>query len=120
MKSMAFTSNEIKRLGRGGILEKDDLLVEFKRGLSGLIVDIDKHKKDVSQIDVLVVWDEESQTKEELLKSKGCILRERDNTKNPFYGVTHELLGLGRQNPLPIISLRSVVKALFGDAVKDL
>jgi len=105
---------------RGGKLAKDDLLVEFKRGLSGLLADIDKHKKDVSQIDILVVWDEESQTREDLLKTKGCILRDRDITKNPFYGVTHELLGLGRQNPLPIISLRSVVKTIFGEAVKEL
>lgn len=105
---------------RGGKLEKDDLLIEFKRDLFGLITDIDKHKKDVSQIDILVVWDEQVRLKEELLKTKGCILRERDITKNPFYGVTHELLGLGRQNPLPIISLRCITKALFGDAVKEL
>jgi hypothetical protein len=104
---------------RGGKLVKEDVLMEFKRGLSGLLADIDKHKKDVSHIDILTVWDEESASKEELLKTKGCILRERDITKNPYYGVTHELLGLGRQNPLPIISIRSVVKSIFGETLKD-
>ena len=105
---------------RGGKLEKEDLLIEFKKDLSGLINDIDKHKKDVGHIDILVVWDEESQREEDLLKSKGCILRQRDVTKNPYYGVTHELIGLGRQNPLPIISLRSITKTIFGHAVKEL
>jgi hypothetical protein len=105
---------------KGGKLKKDDLLIEFKSNLFGLVADIDRHKKDISHIDILVVWDEQSHLKEELLNTKGCILRERDITKNPFYGVTHELLGLGRQNPLPIVSLRSITKEAFRDAVKDL
>lgn len=98
----------------GGVLEKD-ILVEFKTNLGQIYRDVEKNKKDVSQIDILVCWDAETTSSEDLQKEKGDVLRARDVTENVFYGVTHQLMGLGRQqSALPIISLKHIIQEKYG------
>lgn len=95
----------------GGHLKKD-ILVEFKTTRNKLYSDLDKNKKDISHIDLLVCWDVELDSKIELQKNKGDILKIKDITTNVFYGVTHYLIGGSRQQPLPIIELKSVLKSI--------
>ncbi|MFQ2658967.1 ATP-binding protein [Aeromonas caviae] len=96
----------------GGVLKKA-ILVEFKTSRKKLYSDLDKNKKDISQIDLLVCWDVDLATKVELQKSKGDILQVKDITTNAFHGVTHYLIGGGRQQPLPIIEIKTVLKNTF-------
>lgn len=92
----------------GNVLSKD-VLIEFKLNLSGIYKDIETNKKDMGHIDILVCWDTDYVNKDVLLQQKGDVLREVDRTTNVFYGVTHQLIGAGRQQPLPIIELKSVL-----------
>ncbi|MFH7028769.1 MAG: ATP-binding protein [Heteroscytonema crispum UTEX LB 1556] len=96
----------------GGSLKKE-ILIEFKKQLSGIYKDINSNKKDISHVDILVVWDVEFKDKETLQKDKGDILTEKDITTNVFYGVTHQLFGGSRQQPLPIIELKKILELLF-------
>lgn len=95
----------------GGYLKKD-ILVEFKTNRHKLYSDLDKNKKDISHIDLLVCWDVEHDSKVELQKNKGDILKTKDITTNVFYGVTHYLIGGTRQQPLPIIELKTVLDSI--------
>lgn len=90
-----------------------DLLIEFKKDLNAIYRDIDRNRKDLSHIDVLVCWDCDFPNRDHLQRDRGDNLRERVLTENVFFGVTHELIGAGRQNPLPIIELKSVIEKLF-------
>ncbi|MBB1199020.1 ATP-binding protein [Enterobacteriaceae bacterium 89] len=92
---------------------KKDILVEFKINRNKLYSDLDKNKKDISHIDLLVCWDVDLNSRVDLQKSKGDILQDKDITTNVFYGVTHYLFGGGRQQPLPIIELKTVLKQSF-------
>jgi hypothetical protein len=96
----------------GGSLKKD-ILIEFKKELNGIYKDISSNKKDISHVDILVVWDVDFEDKETLQKEKGDILTEKDITTNVFYGVTHQLFGGSRQQPLPIIELKKILEILF-------
>ncbi|YAF98026.1 MAG: ATP-binding protein [Nodularia sp. CChRGM 3473] len=96
----------------GGSLKKD-ILIEFKKELNGIYKDIDLNKKDVSHIDILVVWDVGFTDKEKLQKDKGDVITEKDITTNVFYGVTHQLFGGKRQQPLPIIELKKILELNF-------
>lgn len=96
----------------GGSLKKE-ILIEFKKELSGIYKDINSNKKDISHVDILVVWDVDFKNKETLHKEKGDILTEKDITTNVFYGVTHQLFGVARQQPLPIIELKKILEMLF-------
>ena len=96
----------------GGSLKKE-ILIEFKKELSGIYKDINSNKKDISHVDILVVWDVDFENKETLQKEKGDILTEKDITTNVFYGVTHQLFGGARQQPLPIIELKKILEILF-------
>ena len=49
--------------------------------------------------------------KDELQRDKGDVLQEVDKTTNVFFGVTHQLIGAGRQQALPIIELKSVLNS---------
>ncbi|HEY9802228.1 MAG TPA: ATP-binding protein [Leptolyngbyaceae cyanobacterium] len=95
----------------GGSLKKE-ILIEFKKELVGIYKDIDSNKKDISHVDILVVWDVGFQNKDKLLKAKGDVLTEKDTTTNVFYGVTHQLLG-SRQQALPIIELKKILQLIF-------
>ena len=60
-----------------------------------------------------MVWNVDFEKKEDLQKDKGDILTEKDITTNVFYGVTHQLFGGSRQQPLPIIELKKILQILF-------
>ncbi|BBD62538.1 hypothetical protein NIES2109_53830 [Nostoc sp. HK-01] len=92
---------------------KKEILIEFKRELDSIYKDISSNKKDISHIDILVVWDVNFKDKEKLQRDKGDILTEKDITTNVFYGVTHQLFGGSRQQPLPIIELKKILELVF-------
>ncbi|MGJ5630840.1 hypothetical protein [Nostoc sp. CALU 1950] len=92
---------------------KKEILIEFRIELSGIYKDISSNKKDISHIDILVVWDVNFKDKEKLQREKGDILTEKDITTNVFYGVTHQLFGGSRQQPLPIIELKKILELVF-------
>lgn len=96
-----------------GLLSKE-ILIEFKQSLSDIYKDVDSNKKDLSHIDILVCWNVSFENRTKLQQEKGDILQEKDITVNVYYGVTHQLIGCGRQQPLPIIELKSVLKEVFG------
>lgn len=96
----------------GGSLKKE-ILVEFKKELNDIYKDINSNKKDINHIDILVVWDVKYEEKENLQKEKGDILAKKDITTNVFYGVTHQLFGGSRQQPLPIIELKKILEMRF-------
>ncbi|MEO1375357.1 MAG: hypothetical protein AAFW70_13755, partial [Cyanobacteria bacterium J06635_10] len=97
----------------GGLLSKE-ILVEFKKRLNDIYRDIDANKKDLSHIDILVCWDVEFDKRTEILSKKGDVLKEKDITTNVYYGVTHYLIGAGRQQPLPIIELKQILQLEIG------
>ncbi|MBC1225064.1 hypothetical protein GNF09_35450, partial [Nostoc sp. UCD120] len=88
-------------------------LIEFKQELSDIYKDINSNRKNLSHIDILVVWDVKFKDKENLQKDKGDILTQKDITANVFYGVTHQLLAGSRQQPLPIIELKTILELVF-------
>ncbi|MEH1971122.1 ATP-binding protein [Nostoc sp.] len=92
---------------------KKEILIEFKRELIGIYKDISSNKKDITHIDILVVWDVNFKDKENLQRDKGDILTEKDITTNVFYGVTHQLFGGSRQQPLPIIELKKILELVL-------
>ncbi|MEH1904594.1 MAG: hypothetical protein V7L04_25110 [Nostoc sp.] len=96
----------------GGSLKKE-ILIEFKQELSDIYKDINSNRKNISHIDILVVWDVKFKDKENLQKDKGDILTQKDITANVFYGVTHQLLAGSRQHPLPIIELKKILELVF-------
>lgn len=96
----------------GGSLKKE-ILGEFKKELNSIYKDINSNKKDINHIDILVVWDVKFEEKENIQKEKGDILTEKDITTNVFYGVTHQLFGGSRQQPLPIIELKKILEMHF-------
>lgn len=96
-----------------GTLKKDSILVEFKRELKGIYNDIHNNKKDVSHIDLLICWSTNYDERDKFSREYGDILQERDMTTNVFYGVTHQLIGAGRQQPLPIIELKTILEKVL-------
>ncbi|MFN9733431.1 MAG: hypothetical protein ACK544_05450, partial [Microcystis sp.] len=103
----------------GSSLRKD-ILIEFKRNLQDIYPDINNNKKDANHINILVCWDIDFENKNKLLKEKGDTLMERDVETNIFYGVTHRLIGAGRQQALPIIELKKVLEILLNYTDKNL
>ena len=93
----------------GGSLRKE-ILIEFKKDLTSIYKDINTNKKDISHIDVLVCWNVEFENKEKLQKEKGDVLAEKGVITNVFYGSTHQLIGAGRQQALPIIELKKFLE----------
>jgi hypothetical protein len=97
----------------GGVLKKD-LLIEFKTDFEALYRDIDKNRKDISQIDVLVCWSTGPQDAQYYQTMHGDLLQRKADATNVFYGVTHELVTGKRQQPLPIIELRALIRTVCG------
>ncbi|MCG9602723.1 hypothetical protein L1D16_18310, partial [Vibrio sp. Isolate31] len=92
---------------------KKDILVEFKKDLDGLFKDIDRNKKDISHVNILVCWDAKFVNAEKYLRERGDVLRIKDSSLNIYHGVTHELVVAGRSQPLPIIELKKVISGRF-------
>jgi hypothetical protein len=95
-----------------GLLSKE-ILIEFKKSLNDVYKDIDTNRKDLSHIDILVCWDVNFDNRAKLQGDRGDILQEKDITMNVYYGVTHQLIGGGRQQPLPIIELKKILQEEF-------
>lgn len=96
----------------GGLLSKE-ILIEFKIKMEHIYKDINSNKKDLRDIDILVCWDVEFDKRDDLQLKKGDVLQLKDITTNVYYGVTHYLTG-ARQQPLPIIELKDVLKKVIG------
>ncbi len=89
-----------------------EVVIEFKTNFEALYRDIDKNKKDISQIDLLVCWSTGPNDAEFYQTERGDLLHAKSDATNVFYGVTHELVTGGRQQPLPIVELSSVLSTL--------
>jgi hypothetical protein len=87
-----------------------DILIEFKSKLSDLFKDINNLKKNINQIDLLVCWNVQFDKANDFMDSEGIILNKIDKTENVYYGATHQIIGSGRSNFLPIIELKTVVE----------
>lgn len=95
-----------------GVLEAD-LLIEFKRDLDQIYKDVNNNIKDLSDINILVCWDVDISRKDIYDEVEGDILKERIIENNPYFGVTHHLITQKRQQPLPIIELKSLIEYYF-------
>jgi hypothetical protein len=94
-------------------IEKE-IVIEFKTYLKGIFKDIKEVKKRLEDIDLLVCWSVEYEKVNEFVETEGILLKEVDQSENYFYGVTHEVIGLGRNTKfLPIIELKSVLNKKF-------
>lgn len=91
-----------------------EILIEFKKDLKSIYKDIDTNKKNLEHISLLVCWDTEFQERNEIHQSRGDTLTTKDSLSNVFYGVTHQLIGANRQQPLPIIELKKVLELTIG------
>lgn len=90
------------------------IIIEFKTFLKNIFRDIKEVKKRLADIDLLVCWSVEYEKINEFVASEGIILKKVDQSINYMYGVTHEVLGLGRNaNYLPIIELKTVLNEKF-------
>lgn len=90
------------------------IVIEFKTKLSQIFGDVRAIKKDLKDIDIIVCWDAEYNKASEFVATHGVVLKEVDKTTNIFYGVTHEMVGLGQNNQYtPIIELKTVLNTLL-------
>ncbi len=95
-----------------------EILIEFKKDLKSIYTDIDKNKKNLEHINLLVCWDTNFQDRNKIYhQNRGDTLTEKDSIANVFYGVTHQLIGANRQQPLPIIELKKVLELTIGYSV---
>jgi len=90
-----------------------DVLIEFKIDLGSVYRDIEKNRKDISQMDILVCWSTGPQDSQYYQNTHGDLLQRKADTTNVFYGVTHELVTGKRQQALPIIELKHVLSTKF-------
>ncbi|MFJ7850736.1 ATP-binding protein [Peribacillus sp. NPDC097206] len=91
-----------------------EIVIEYKTYLRGIFRDLKEVKKRLQDIDILVCWSVEYEKVNEFVESEGIVLKEVDQSENYFYGVTHEVAGLGRNtNFLPIIELKTVINKKF-------
>lgn len=92
-----------------------EIVIEYKKNLSGIFRDLKEVKKRLQDIDILVCWSVEYERVNEFVESDGIVLKEVDQSENFYYGVTHEVAGLGRNtNFLPIIELKTILNKKFG------
>ncbi|MCU4923929.1 ATP-binding protein [Bacillus cereus] len=91
-----------------------EIVIEYKKNLSGIFRDLKEVKKRLQDIDILVCWSVEYEKVNEFVESDGIVLKEVDQSENFYYGVTHEVAGLGRNtNFLPVIELKTVLNRKF-------
>ena len=91
-----------------------NIVIEFKTELKKIFKDVKDVKKELSDIDILVCWDVEYERHNEFVKTEGIVLKPVDQSENYFYGITHEVIGMGRNTTfLPIIELKKVLKIKF-------
>ncbi|KOR35855.1 hypothetical protein AM228_16055 [Planktothricoides sp. SR001] len=96
-----------------GVVARSDVMVEFKKNLKDIYLDIKNNKKDLSHIDILVCWDANYDDRENIQKNHGDYIQLKDFLTNVYYGVTYYLIGAHRQQPLPIIELKSIVEQVL-------
>jgi len=82
------------------------LIGEFKIRLEDLLYDFDKNIKDITELDISIVWDFSREKIDEL---EG-IIREENPYGRKYYGVTHILTY--RNKDLPIICLKSLIEKI--------
>ncbi|MBR9747558.1 hypothetical protein CWB32_27425, partial [Bacillus cereus] len=91
-----------------------EIVIEYKKQLSGIFRDLKEVKKRLHDIDILVCWSVEYERINEFVESDGIVLKKVNQSENVYYGVTHEVAGLGRNtNFLPIIELKTVLNRKF-------
>ncbi|QHA36930.1 hypothetical protein D5E69_14650 [Rossellomorea marisflavi] len=91
-----------------------EIVIEYKTFLRGIFRDLKEVKKRLQDIDILVCWSVEYDKVNEFVETEGIVLKEVDQSENAYYGVTHEVAGLGRNtNFLPIIELKTVLNKKF-------
>ncbi|EJV56050.1 hypothetical protein IEO_05551 [Bacillus wiedmannii] len=92
-----------------------EIVIEYKNYLRGIFRDLKEVKKRLQDIDILVCWSVEYEKVNDFVESDGIVLKEVDQSENFYYGVTHEVAGLGRNtNFLPIIELKTILNKKFG------
>ena len=90
------------------------IIIEFKHKLRQIFSDVKNIKKNLQDIDIIVCWDVEFEKSSEFVQSNGVVIKEVDRTSNIYYGVTHELIGLGQNTKyLPIIELKTLVNSVY-------
>lgn len=108
-------ANPLGILGRtfahsGGILEKENAIVEFKQSLNTFYDDFKQlgHAKDVGEIDVLVCWTVQDNPAAKYGDSVAPI---RPNERH-YFGATHAIIMSSRSKPLHVIALKDVLETL--------
>ncbi|MCA0987261.1 ATP-binding protein [Guptibacillus algicola] len=92
-----------------------EVVIEYKTFLRGIFRDLKEVKKRLQDIDILVCWSVEYEKLNEFVELEGIVLKGVDQSENFYYGVTHEVAGLGRNtNFLPVIELKTVLSKIFG------
>ena len=102
----SYRSGSVFNCGGGSVLSYHI----YKLSLKNIFKDLKEVKKRLQDIDILVCWTVEYERVNEFVQSEGIVLKKVDQSENYFYGVTHEVAGLGRNtNFLPIIELKTVL-----------
>lgn len=89
-------------------INKEDIIIEFKYKLSSIFSDLDQKRKKISDIDILVCWDTNNDSK---LEEYGYYITQKDHIDTIFYGVTHDVVG--SEGTLKVIELKTVCKNLM-------
>lgn len=93
---------------------KKNIVIEFKHKLSEIFMDVKAIKKNLQDIDIIVCWDTEYEKRNDFVVTTGVVIKEVDKSTNTYFGVTHEIIGLGQNTKfLPIIELKTVINSLF-------
>lgn len=94
-------------------IEKN-IVIEFKHTLKQIFSDVKNIKKNLQDIDIIVCWDVEFEKSSEFVESNGVLIKLVDKTSNIFFGITHEIIGLGQNTRfLPIIELKTIINSHF-------
>lgn len=93
---------------------QEDVVIEFKTTFKLIFRDLQEAKKRLHDIDILVCWNVEFEKVNEYVENHGVVLKEADQSDNYYYGVTHELVGYGRNSSaLPVIELKEIINKKF-------
>jgi len=90
-------------------IQKQNVVIEFKRDLPALYKDYLRWRKKLSDIKILIVWDVVDEKIEQYKLNYQHGIRKAQKSSKIFHGVTHELIH--SDGVLPIISLKAVLEA---------